>query len=78
MCKHCADQVIRRCVPEEEIGSIITHCHALSMWGALWEKWDSCKGTSIGILLAYLIQGCTPLCVHLCQIPKNGKHIKTR
>lgn len=26
--KQCADQVIRRCVPEEEVSDILTHCHA--------------------------------------------------
>ena len=24
--KHCADQVIRRCIPEDEMGSILNHC----------------------------------------------------
>ena len=31
--KHCADQVIRRCVPKEEMGSILNHCHTLSCGG---------------------------------------------
>ena len=31
--KHCADQVIRRCVPKDEMGSILTHCHTLSCRG---------------------------------------------
>ena len=31
--KHCADQVIRQCVPEDEMGSILTHCHTLSCGG---------------------------------------------
>ena len=31
--KHCADQMIRRCVPEEEIESILAHCHALACGG---------------------------------------------
>ena len=31
--KHCADQVIRRCVPENEMGSILNHCHTLSCGG---------------------------------------------
>ena len=31
--KHCADQVIRRCVSEDEMGSILTHCHTLSCGG---------------------------------------------
>ena len=33
MYKHCADQVIRRCVPEYEMGSILNHCHTLSCGG---------------------------------------------
>ncbi|XP_062086096.1 uncharacterized protein LOC133792196 [Humulus lupulus] len=31
--KHCHDQVIRRCVPEEEMFSILTHCHSLHCSG---------------------------------------------
>ena len=26
--RNCADQVIRRCAPEEEMGSILAHCHS--------------------------------------------------
>lgn len=31
--KHCADQVIRRCVPEEEMNSILYYCHNLQCGG---------------------------------------------
>ena len=31
--KHCADQVIRRCVPEGEMESILNHCHTLECGG---------------------------------------------
>ncbi|XP_060974096.1 uncharacterized protein LOC133039263 [Cannabis sativa] len=31
--KHCVDQIIRRCVPEEEMYSILNHCHALPCGG---------------------------------------------
>ena len=31
--RHCADQVIRRCVPEDEIHSILNHCHTLPCGG---------------------------------------------
>ena len=31
--KHCADQVIRRCVPEDEIHSILNHFHTLPYGG---------------------------------------------
>ena len=39
MYKHYTDQVIRRCVLEEEMESILNHCHTLSCGGgggALW------------------------------------------
>ena len=31
--KHCADKVIRRCVPEDKMGSILNHYHTLSCGG---------------------------------------------
>ena len=31
--RHCADQVIRRCVPEDEMTSILNHCHTLPCGG---------------------------------------------
>ena len=31
--KHCADQVMRRCVLEDEMGSILNHCHTLPCGG---------------------------------------------
>ena len=31
--RHCVDQVIRRCVPEDEMNSIFNHCHTLPCGG---------------------------------------------
>ena len=31
--RHCADQVIRQCVPEDEMVSILNHCHTLPCGG---------------------------------------------
>ena len=31
--RHCADQIIRRCVPEDEMHSILNHCHTLPCGG---------------------------------------------
>ena len=31
--KHCADQIIRQCVPEEEMDSILHHCHSWEVGG---------------------------------------------
>ena len=33
--KHCADQVIRRCVSKDEMGSILNHCNTLPYGGHL-------------------------------------------
>ena len=30
---HYADQMIRRCISEEEIGAILQHCHSLECGG---------------------------------------------
>ena len=31
--RHCADQVIKRCVPEDEMDNILNHCHTLPCGG---------------------------------------------
>ena len=31
--KQCADQIIQRCVPESEVGKMLTHCHSLECGG---------------------------------------------
>ena len=31
--RHCVDQVIRRCVPEDEMTSVLNHCHTLPCGG---------------------------------------------
>ena len=63
--KHCVDQVIRQCVLEDEMGSILNHCHTLPCGGAFRRLEDSDKGTSIRFLLAQLVQGCSPVCIYL-------------
>ena len=31
--KHCENEVIMPCIPEDEMGSILNHCHTLSCGG---------------------------------------------
>lgn len=50
--KHCADQIIRRCVPEEEMESILHHCHSLEMGGHFGCNKDGCQSVTIRIFLA--------------------------
>ena len=41
--RHCADKVIRRCVPEDEMQSILNHCHTLPCGGHFGGKRTSAK-----------------------------------
>ena len=41
--KHYADQIIRRCVPDEEIESILRHCHELEYGGHFGENKTAAK-----------------------------------
>ena len=59
--KQCADQIIRRCVPESEVSEILTHCHSLECGSFQWIE-NSDQGTIIGLLLALYIQICTLVC----------------
>ena len=46
--KHCTDQMIRRCVLEEEIESILAHCHALACGGHFGGKKKAEKVLQLG------------------------------
>ena len=46
--KHCANKVIRRCVPEEEMGSILNHCHTLACGGHLGGQRTTAKVLQLG------------------------------
>ena len=46
--KHCADQVVRRCVPEDEMGSILNHYHTLSCGGHFGGQRTTSKVLQLG------------------------------
>ena len=46
--RHCVDQVIRRCVPEEEMTNILKHCHSLEYGGHF-----GTQHTAVRFLLAH-------------------------
>lgn len=54
--KYCPDQIMRRCIPDNEVSSVIkffhsdTHSHHFSL------KKDSCKNLAMWILLACFVQ----------------------
>ena len=43
MYKHCSDQIIKRCVPEEEMVSILFHCHSFEYGGHFGENRTTAK-----------------------------------
>lgn len=54
--KYSPDQILRRCVPNEEIPSILSFCHTQACGGHFSIKKDCCKNSTMWFLLAYLVQ----------------------
>ncbi|RVW87237.1 Retrovirus-related Pol polyprotein from transposon 17.6 [Vitis vinifera] len=55
--KYCADQIIRKCVPEQEQSGILSHCHD-SACGVILPPENSYEGDPIRLLVALSFQGC--------------------
>ena len=55
--KLCVDGIVRRCVPQEEVPSIISHCLDLPCRGHASTKILYC-----GFLLTFSVQKCSCLC----------------
>ncbi|RVW20759.1 hypothetical protein CK203_113246 [Vitis vinifera] len=51
--KYCADQIIRKCVPEEEQQGILSHCHE-SACGGHFASQKSHEGVAIRVVLKFL------------------------
>ena len=56
LCKHCKNQVIRRCVPEYEMGSILNNCHTLSCGGHFGGQRTAAKVLQSGFYLPNLFK----------------------
>ena len=54
--KYCANQIIRKSVPEQEQQGILSHCHEKRMWRPLCFSEDNYEGVAIGFLLAITFQ----------------------
>ena len=54
--RHCADQVIRRCVPEYEMHSILHHCHTLPCGGHFGGQRTAAKVLQSGFYLPTLFK----------------------
>ncbi|RVW81147.1 Retrovirus-related Pol polyprotein from transposon 17.6 [Vitis vinifera] len=52
------NQIIRKCVPEEEQQGILSHCHEKCMWRPLCLSENSHEGVAIRVYLAITFQRC--------------------
>ena len=53
--KYCPDQVMRRCIPEGEVLSILKFCHSKACGGHFSMKNDCCQDFAVWPLLAHFI-----------------------
>ena len=59
--RHCADQVIRRCVPEDEMKSIMNHCHTLPCGGQFGGQRTAAKVLHTGLPYSKMLIDSFPL-----------------
>ena len=71
--KHCADQVIRRCVPKNEIISILTFCHSYACGGHFGAKRTARKVLECGFYWPSLFRDSYSFCKSYehCQKTSN-------
>jgi hypothetical protein len=60
--KYCADQIIRRCVPESEFHSILTFCHSLAYEGHFSAKKTAAKVLQCGFTWPTLFKDAYDFC----------------
>ena len=76
LCKHCLDQLIRRCVPEEEQESILKHSHKLACGGHFGAKKTALIILQSGFFWPTLFKDAFNFCVKCdrCQRMGNISH----
>ena len=70
--KHCVDQVIRRCVPENEIISILTFCHSYACVGNFGAKMTARKVLECGFYWPSLFRDSYSFCKSCEHCQKTG------
>ncbi|KAK9034765.1 hypothetical protein V6N11_076822 [Hibiscus sabdariffa] len=73
--KQCVDQVLRRCVPEEEQKDIMYHCHAASCGGHFGGNRTAAKILQSGFYWLTLFKDAHAFAK---KISRNGKHLKEK
>jgi hypothetical protein len=70
--KHCADQVIRRCVPESEFHSILSFCHSSSCGGHFGGRRTSAKVLQSGFYWPTLFRDAHKFCLACERCQRTG------
>ena len=70
--KHCADQLIRRCVPESEFNSILTFCHSSACGGHFGAKKTALKVLESGFYWPSLFKDAYIFCATCDKCQRMG------
>ena len=70
--RSCTDQVVRRCVPNHEMQSILTFCHAYACGGHFGPKRTARKTLDCGFYWPTLFHDAYEFCKHCEQCQRTG------
>ena len=75
--RQCADSIIRRCVPDDEIPSILRHCHSLECGGHFAHNRTAAKVLQSGFFWPTLFRECRRF-VETCDRCQRTGNISNR
>ncbi|KAL9241866.1 hypothetical protein vseg_015926 [Gypsophila vaccaria] len=76
--KHGSDQIVRRCIPEAEIASILAHCHSYACGGHFGAKRTARKVLDCGFWWPKLFHDCNLFCKSCDNCQRVGTISKKR
>ena len=71
--KYCADQIIRKCVPEQEQQEILSHCHESACGGHFASQKTAMKVLQSGFCWPSLFKDAHTMCRSYDQCQRLGK-----
>ena len=71
--KYCADQIIRKCVPEEEQQGILSHCHESACGGHFASQKTAMKVLQLGFTWPSLFKDAHIMCRSYDRCQRLGK-----
>ena len=71
--KYCPDQIIRRCIPEDDYLSVISFCHDHACGGHFSSKKTAAKVLQCGFYWPTLFKDCHTFCLHCERCQKLGR-----